>query len=73
MQCSRAVKKEQRSLIQHKPPKDTPLSDGERCKDTGHCAERSHLHHRTRKRAERKMTVYAFDSFKKTNSRRSRR
>ena len=32
MQCSRAVKKEQRSLIQHKPPKDTTLSDGKHIK-----------------------------------------
>ena len=45
-----------------KPPKDTLLSEG---KDIGNYIECSHLHYRTRKRAERKMTVYAFDRLRK--------
>lgn len=61
MQCSRAVKKEQRTLIQHQKPKDILLSEGKRYR----AYEHSHYITGQGKEQERKMTVYAFDRLRK--------
>ena len=57
------MKKEQRTLIQHRNL--LKIHCWVRGKDIGNCIECSYLHYRTRKRAERKMTVYAFDRLRK--------